>query len=211
MGIIRGNIMLLRERHVQPPSRQKETLDHLQMWRQRTRMQRVGISEIGITSEQSLDHRRDEAPLKQIRRLRFFQRQRGKQGQADRAVGGGARVERVDDVIGLAEPERQPHHQVGPDIADDTLGNRLGVGEFFRHDYSVWRDANRNIRRSLRNRTLGVESIILPYPLFGFLLQMWTAAAQYLLQCPDVRRTGSLAPDQNGLRTVFCSSQKMNA
>src|SRR6267143_67051 len=171
MGIIRGNIMLLRERHVQPPSRQKEKLDHLDIGRQRTRTQRVGISEIRIAAEQSLDHRRDEAPLKRIRRLRFFQRQRGKQGQADRAVGGGARVERVNDVIGLAEPDRQ----------------------------------------SLRNRTLGVESIILPYSLFGFLLQMWAAASQYLLQCPDVRRARSLAPNQDGLRTVFCSSQKVNA
>ena len=203
--------MLLRERHVQPPSRQEEKLDHLDIGRQRTRMQRIGISEIGIAAEQSLDHWRDEAPLKQIRRLRFFQRQRGKQGQADRAVGGGARVERVDDVIGLAEPERQSHHQVGPDIADDILRNVIGVGEFFRHEYSVWRGANRNIRQSLRNRTLAIESIILPDPLFGFLLQRWAAASQYLLQCPDVRRARSLAPDQNGLRTVFCSSQQMNA
>ncbi len=125
--------MLLRERHVQPVSGQKEKLDHADVGRQRTRMQRIGIGQIGIAAEQAVDHRRDEAPLKQVRRLRFFQRQRGKKGQADGAVGAGARVERVDDVVGLAEPERQSDHQIGPDIADDILRNRLGIGEQFRH------------------------------------------------------------------------------
>ena len=99
--------MLLRERHMQPPSRQEEELDHLDIGRQRTGTQRIGIGEIGIAAEQPLDHRRDEAPLQQIGRLRLFQRQRGKEGQIDGAVGGRARIERVDDVVGLAEPERQ--------------------------------------------------------------------------------------------------------
>jgi hypothetical protein len=35
---------------------------------------------------------------------------------------------------------------MGADIADDMLRDRVGVGEFFRHEYSVWRGANRNIR-----------------------------------------------------------------
>ena len=58
--------MLLRERHVQPSARQEEEFDHLDIGRQRTRMQRVGIGEIGIAAEQPLDHRRDEAPLQQV-------------------------------------------------------------------------------------------------------------------------------------------------
>ena len=53
------------------------------------------------------------------------------------AVGGGARIERVDDVIRLAEPERQADHQIGPDVTDDILGDRLGVGEQFWHQYPV--------------------------------------------------------------------------
>ena len=50
-----------------------------------------------------------------------------------RAVGGRARIKRIDDVIGLAEPERQPDHEIGADIADDVLRDRLGIGEQFRH------------------------------------------------------------------------------
>ncbi len=96
-------------------------------------MQRVGIGQIRIAPEQAVDHRGNKAPLQQVCRLRFFQRQRGKKGQIDCAVGGGARVERVDDVVGLAEPERQPDDEVGPDVADDILRDRLGVGEHFRH------------------------------------------------------------------------------
>ena len=48
--------MLLRERHVQPFSRQEEELDHPDIGRQRIRMQRAGIGEIGIAAEQPVDH-----------------------------------------------------------------------------------------------------------------------------------------------------------
>src|SRR5260370_132323 len=82
-------------------------------------MQRGGIMEIGVSSETAVDHWRSEALLDQVLRLRLFQRPRGKQGQADRAIGDRARVERIDDVVGLAEPKRQPDHQIGPDIADN--------------------------------------------------------------------------------------------
>ena len=41
-------------------------------------MQRVGISKIGVTAEQAVDHGRDEAVLDQVLWFRLFQRQRGK-------------------------------------------------------------------------------------------------------------------------------------
>ena len=130
--------MLLRERRVQPFSGQEEELDHADIGRQRIRVQRAGIGEIRIAAEQAVDHRRDEAPFQQALRPRLFQRQRGEEGQVDGAVGGGAGVERVGDVVGLAEPERQADHEVGADIADDVLRNVIGVGEFLRHRDSVW-------------------------------------------------------------------------
>ena len=136
MGVVGGDVVLLRERHMQPASSQKEKLDHLDIRRQRAGMQRVGIGQIRIATEQAVDHRRDEAPLQQVRRPRLFQRQRGKEREVDRTIGAGARVERVGDVIGLAKPERQPDHQIGPDIADDVLRDRLGVGEHFGHEDS---------------------------------------------------------------------------
>src|SRR6202035_5592963 len=88
MCIVRGNIVLLRKRHMQPPSGQKEKLDHPDIRRQRIGMQRLGIGEIGIAAEQAVNDRADETLLKQVLWLRFFQRQRGKDGQLDRAVGG---------------------------------------------------------------------------------------------------------------------------
>ena len=112
-------------------------------------MQRVGISKIGVTAEQAVDHGRDEAVLDQVLWLRLLQRQRGKQRQADRAIGDRARIERIDDVVGLAEPKRQPHHQIGPDVADNVLCNGLGLGEKFRHQVQA-----RRIGSGVRIRTL---------------------------------------------------------
>ena len=132
-----------------PPSRQKEKFEDADIGRQPARMQRIGIGEIGIAAEQPVDHRRDEAAFQQVRRLRLFQRQGGKQGQVDAAVGAGARVERVGNVVGLAEPERQPDHEAGSDIADDILRNRLGVGEQFRHQGLARKQRETNVR----NRT----------------------------------------------------------
>ena len=125
--------MLLRKRHVQPFAGQKEKLDHLDVVRQFARMQRVGIRQVGIATKQAIDHRPDEALFEQDRRLRFFQRQRREQGELDRTVGGGACVQRVDDVVGLAEPERQADHEAGSDIADDILRDRFGIGKQFWH------------------------------------------------------------------------------
>ena len=79
--------------------------------------QRSGIGEIRISAEQPLDHRRNEAPLQQIGRARLFQRQRREEGETDGAIRNRARIKRVDDVVGLAETERQADHEIGPDIA----------------------------------------------------------------------------------------------
>ena len=133
MGIVRGDVVLLRVRHVQPFAGQEEELDHLDVGRQLAGMQRAGIGQVGISAEQAIDHRADEAPFEQARGPRLFQRQRRKQGELDRTVGGGAGVQRVDDMVGLAEPERQADHEVGSDIADDILRDRFGVGKQLWH------------------------------------------------------------------------------
>ena len=106
-------------------------------------MQRVGVGKIRIAAEQPVDHGGDETPFQQIVRFRLFQRQRGKERQLDGAVGGGAGVQRIDDVIGLAETERQADHEVGSDVADDVLRDRFGVGEQLWHqmrprDTTAW-------------------------------------------------------------------------
>ena len=106
--------MLLRIRHVQPFSGEEEELDHLDVRRQLARMQRTGIGQIGIAAEQPVDHRTDKAPFKQAPGLGFSSVSAEKKVRLDRAVGGGARIQRIDDVVGLAEPERQADHEVVP-------------------------------------------------------------------------------------------------
>ncbi|MGY4215575.1 hypothetical protein ACVMFB_002074 [Bradyrhizobium sp. USDA 4522] len=96
-------------------------------------MQRIRVGEIWIAAKQAVDHRSDEAPFEQALRLRLFQRQRGEQREVDGAVGHCSRIQRVDDVVGLAEAERQPDHQFGSDVTNDVLRDRLGVGEEYRH------------------------------------------------------------------------------
>ena len=49
--------------------------------------------------------------------------------EVDGAVGGGPCIQRVDDVVGLAEPQRQADHETGSDLADDVVDNSLGVGK----------------------------------------------------------------------------------
>ncbi|MGX1108915.1 hypothetical protein AB7M47_007298 [Bradyrhizobium elkanii] len=125
--------MLLRQWLVQPLSREEEELDHLDVGRKCAVMQRIRIREIRIAAEQAIDHRSDEAPFEQALRLRLFQRQCGEQRQIDGAVGQCPRIQRVDDVVSLAEAERQPDHQFGSDVTNDVLRDRLGVGEQYGH------------------------------------------------------------------------------
>ena len=148
--------MLLRERHVQPFAGQKEELDHLDVGRQFAGMQRAGIRKVGIATKQPIDHRADEAPVEQARRPRFLQRQRRKQGELDRTVGGGARVQRIDDMVGLAEPEWQADHEAGSDIADDILRDRFGVGKQFWHQVA---DPGIAGEPTALNRTPATEAI----------------------------------------------------
>ena len=72
MGIVGGNIVLLRAGTCSHrPARKKNSIT-LNVGRQRTCVQRFGIGEIGIAAEQTVDHGRDEAPLQQICRLVAF-------------------------------------------------------------------------------------------------------------------------------------------
>ncbi|MCP1756534.1 hypothetical protein ABIF29_002312 [Bradyrhizobium elkanii] len=98
----------MREWLVQPLPGEEEEIDHLDVGRERAAMQCIGIGEIRIAAEQAIDHRSDEAPFEQALRLRLFQRQCGEQRQIDGAVGRCSRIQRVDDVVGLAEAEGSP-------------------------------------------------------------------------------------------------------
>ena len=133
VGVIGGDVILLRHRHMQPSPGEEEELDDADVWRQAAGAQRRGIGEIGIAAEQAIDHGRDEAAFEEIGGLRLLQCQRGEESEIDRAVGGRTGIERVDDVVGLAEPERQPDHELSADIADDVICDCFGIGENLWH------------------------------------------------------------------------------
>jgi len=118
---------------VQPASSEKEELDDIDIGRQPIFTQRLGVGQIGIPTEQTVDHRRDEPAFDQSLRLRLLQCQRRQQCQLDVRIGTGPRIESVDDVIGFAEAKRQPDHQIGSDVANNLLRERIGIGEEFRH------------------------------------------------------------------------------
>src|SRR5581483_9741945 len=61
------------------------------------------------------------------------QRQRSEDRELDVRVGGRSRKQRVDNVIGLAEPERQAKHDALADAGNDRLRNRAGIREDLRH------------------------------------------------------------------------------
>ena len=129
MGVVRRNIVLLRERHVQPAAGEEEEFQHLDVGWQPAGAQGSDIGEIGIAAEQPLDHRSAEARFQQARRLGLFQRERREQGEIDGAVGSGPFIKRIDDVVGLAKAEWQADHQARSDLADDVVDNSLGIGK----------------------------------------------------------------------------------
>jgi hypothetical protein len=116
----------------------------------------AGIGQVGIAAKQAIDHRADEAPFEQARGPWLFQRQRREQGELDRTVGGGACIQRVDDMVGFAKPERQADHEVGADIADDIFRDRFGVGKQLWHQL---RTRGKTGEPTAPNRTPASEAI----------------------------------------------------
>ena len=133
MRVIRRDVVLLRVSISDPLPGEKEKFDYLDIWRQRFSMNRLGVFEIGKATEQTVDHRSDEAAFEIGTRRRLLQRERRKNGQMDRRIGNRASKERIDDVIGLAEAEGQPHDQRFADLADDVVDDRFRIGKDFGH------------------------------------------------------------------------------
>src|ERR1019366_6897661 len=88
--------------------------------------------------------------------------------QVDRPVRGGARIEGIGDVVGLAEPKRQANHQVGADVTDDILGDGLRIGKQFRHAFPLERYKPDRRRLFEESRRQG-DAIILPSPVSNIL------------------------------------------
>ena len=87
------------------------------------------IVERRIAGEYPLRDRIEETVLQFALGARRLQRQRGEDGQSDRAVGGRLGVKRIGDVIGFAETERQRQHDGLADLLDDRIGEPRRIVE----------------------------------------------------------------------------------
>ena len=113
----------------EPRAGREEELVDLDVRRQRARVQRPRISELGIAREHAVRDRLEEAPFEVALAARLLQGERGEDAKLDRGIGGRAREQRVGDVIGLAEAERQSELDIFADARDDRVGHPIRIFE----------------------------------------------------------------------------------
>ena len=129
MGVVGGDVALLRGGDAEAGAGLEKELVDDDVRRQRARMQRLGIGELGIAGEHALCEWLHEAPFEARPAAWRLQCQRGEDMEADRRVGRRAREQGVGDVVGLAEAERQRQHEVLADAGDDGIGDAIRIVE----------------------------------------------------------------------------------
>ena len=129
MGIVGRNILLLSVTIAEPLARQKEKLDDHDIRRQRFRVKCLGVFQVGVATEQPVDHRADKPSFKVRRWSRLFQRQGGEDREMDRAVADRTPIQGVNDMVGLAEAQRKAHDQPRTDVADNVICDGFRVRE----------------------------------------------------------------------------------
>ena len=123
MRIVRRDIMLLRIRRVEPlPGLEEEFID-LDVGRHLPGADRSRVVQRRVSGEQALGDGVKEAAFQLALGARGLQCQRRENGQVDRGVGRSPGIERIGDVIGLAEAERQGEHDRLADLLDNRVGN----------------------------------------------------------------------------------------
>jgi hypothetical protein len=122
-----ADVALLRGGDAEPRAGREEELVDLDVWRQPALALRDGIGELRIAGEEALRERRYEAPFEIALPARLLQGERGEDAQIDRRIGGRAIKQRVGDVIGLAQPERQRQHDILADAGDDRVDHALRI------------------------------------------------------------------------------------
>jgi hypothetical protein len=129
MGVIRADVILLRGGNSETRARLEEEFVDGDVRRQRARVQRERIGELRIAGEQALRDRREEAPFEIALAARRLERECGEDAQPDRWIGDRAGEQRIGDVIGFAQPERQSERDRLADAGDDFVGHALRICE----------------------------------------------------------------------------------
>src|SRR6516225_6984627 len=90
MGVVGADVTLLRGGDAEPRAGLEEEFVDLDVRRQRARVQRERIGELGIAGEHAVDDRLEEAPFEIAFAARLLQGQRGEDAQIDRRIRGRA-------------------------------------------------------------------------------------------------------------------------
>ena len=130
--------MLLRIRRAEPLAGLEEEFIDLDVGRYVCGVDRRRVIERRIAGEQPLRDGIEKTPFQLALGARRFQRQRGEDGQPDRTVGDRLGIERIGDVIGLAEAERQGEHDGLADFLDDCVGQPRRIVEMRAGPAPVW-------------------------------------------------------------------------
>jgi len=129
VGVVGADVALLRGGDAEPRAGLEEEFVDLDVRRQRARVQRERISELGIAGEDAVRDRLEETPFEVALAARLLQGERGEDAKLDRGIGGRARKQRVGDVIGLAEAERHRQLDILADARDDRVGRPIRIFE----------------------------------------------------------------------------------
>jgi len=129
VGVVGADVALLRGGDAEPRAGREEELVDLDVRRQRARVQRERVVELGIAGEHAVRDRLEKAPFEVALAARLLQGERGEDAQLDRGIGGRALKQRVGDVIGLAEAERHRQLDIFADAFDDRVGHTIRIFE----------------------------------------------------------------------------------
>ena len=129
MGVVRGNIILLRGGDAEPRAGLEEKLIDRDVGCERARSLRRAIGELRVAGEDAIRERLHEAPFEARRPARRLQCERGEDVEPDRGIVRRAGKQGIGDVIGLAEAERQRQHEVPAHAIDDGIGDAVRIVE----------------------------------------------------------------------------------
>ena len=133
MGVVRRDVVLLGVAIAQKRPGLEEELDHSDIGRQRIVPAVRHIVEPGDAVVEAFRQRPGEATLQPLAARRRVEGQGRLDGQVDLRVAQRPAVERIGDMVRLAEAERQRQDDRLADRRDHRVGQRIGLGEALRH------------------------------------------------------------------------------
>ena len=127
LRIVEAGVALLHPGVAGPCARLQEELGDLDVGRQALPAQRLDVVDIGVGAEHAIEQGLDETPLQAGAIGGAHQREPCEDAQAEAPVGLGQAIERVGELDGLADADRDGERKVASGAVDDRLGTADGV------------------------------------------------------------------------------------